>query len=277
MHLVKRCVNVSTPQLYDIGKLTPFYPGRSLRDCQDEFHDLGVAPFRPAPFYQAALPGVAPRSTLPRSDPLAQSFGTRPYVNTDPLTTLGRTIQPRPQGLAHAAHSAPTGSSSPTTTEPPPRKRGRPSNVDAEARKQHYAALGQDVPTPKRPPRRTKAPKTSGGSVEISSSAARPTENEAETPSGGSTSRGSPSKDLAPAEPSGARLYPPDHLRLPSMDHSPAGRPYEQSQSRMLHPRDEYRPSYAPPTSSSSNLALPHLLPASKTSSEAFPSAFHRS
>lgn len=135
--------------------LIQLYPGRSLNSCQMAFSHM---------FNQQVQSSMAPRPAISHPPPLrhgstapaapVESSGAkkRPLCPSTDRPLAPRAIQPRPPASAASYSSENSGPStivSPGMDEPP-RKRGRPSKLEAERRKAVAEARGETYPAPRR-------------------------------------------------------------------------------------------------------------------------------
>ncbi|KAI9799708.1 MAG: hypothetical protein M1825_004443 [Sarcosagium campestre] len=141
---------------------TPLPHGRSLRSCQNAFHGLralhsasaytAVTSAAPSPLsYQA----VASEQINPRKRPLSIKEQSSP---------AGRTLQPRPPAFSPLNGPVYQPVPAEDLSQPPKKKRGRPSKAEAEFRAAEAAARGEPYP-PRRSPKTPKRPKQADTAV----------------------------------------------------------------------------------------------------------------
>lgn len=216
------------------NSLTPCPPrplGRLLRDCQRAFSDLRAAP-PPSPY-----------PLDPRTDP-AMLYQARPSYQ-EAASSIGRSIVPRPQGMPPSMYPPATPYASPAGAEPP-RKRGRPSNADLEARRQRAEARGEPYPQPPRPKGKGKVLSLPPGATQP------PTPVQSDPPTAGTASATSPNQASFMQNPPPPRLHTASASPAPLLSHptdsSKRPRPPDTPTEEPAHELTESRRPDAPPS-----------------------------
>lgn len=133
--LLPRSMQISFSSLlvrHHIAQLTTdTFTGRTLNQCRGIYDEMMRTPRGTSLMRSTSIREFGPPNTAMK----------RPF-NDEVANYGGRIIQPRPEGAPLVSPNEPT--------EPPKKKRGRPTKAEAEERRQAAVARGESYPMPRR-------------------------------------------------------------------------------------------------------------------------------